>query len=86
MATYKIQNATKFNEYSEIQQRLFEAFREAQLVLFVKWNGETYDEDDLELTEKSAFVYVDNYPMDLIEQMVDEKVQTALASAQTTTT
>lgn len=78
--THKILNVTKFNNYSEIQQRIFESYRESILLTYYQWNGSSYDDDDLKITELSAFKFTDNFPMDLIEEMIDEKVEKAVAT------
>ena len=64
--THPITAQGKFLELTEIEQQLFEAFRESQLIMFPKWSGE-YDIETLQMTEDAAFKFVDLYPEDLKE-------------------
>lgn len=64
--THTIRNKGKFLKYTEEEQGIFEAFREAQLSMCTIWEKD-YDQEDLDLTERAAFIFVDMYPKVLKE-------------------
>ena len=67
--THPIVKQAKFLELTENEQKLFEAYRESQLIMFPKWNGE-FDQETLNMTEDAAFKFVELYPEELKEPPV----------------